>query len=103
MSEGRSERPARVRVRARIHGRVQGVWFRAATQEQARRHGVSGWVRNRPDGAVEALFEGTPEAVALLVAFVRRGPPAAQVARVEELEEDPELPLGPPPEGAQRL
>ena len=103
MSEGHRERRSRIRVRTRIHGRVQGVWFRAATQEQARRHGVSGWVRNRPDGAVEALFEGTPEAVALLVAFVRRGPPAAQVARVEELEEDLEIPLGPPPEGARRL
>jgi len=103
MNEGRSERTARVRLRALIHGRVQGVWFRAATQEQARRRGVTGWVRNRPDGAVEALFEGESEAVAELIAFVRRGPPAAQVARVEALDEDPDLPLGPPPDGALRL
>jgi len=103
MSDASNERPVRVRVRARIHGRVQGVWFRGATQEQARRHGVTGWVRNRPDGAVEVLFEGTPDAVALLMAFVRRGPPAAQVARVEALDEDPDLPLGPPPEDALRL
>lgn len=100
MSEGESTPPARVRVRAVIHGRVQGVWFRGATQKQARRHRVVGWVRNRSDGAVEALFEGPPEAVAKLLVFVRRGPPAARVARVEEVAEDPAIPLGPHPEGA---
>jgi acylphosphatase len=80
----------RVRRRAVIRGRVQGVWFRGATEEQARRRGVDGWVRNRPDGSVEAVFEGAPDAVAALVEFVRRGPPAARVERVEELEEPPE-------------
>jgi acylphosphatase len=76
-----------VRVRARIHGRVQGVWFRGATAEQARLQGVAGWVRNCADGAVEAVFEGPPEAVAALTAFVRRGPPAARVERVELRDE----------------
>jgi acylphosphatase len=79
----------RVRRRAVVHGRVQGVWFRGATQEQAQRRGVDGWVRNRPDGSVEAVFEGAPDDVAALVAFVRRGPPAARVERVDELEEAP--------------
>ena len=81
--------PARVRVRARIRGRVQGVWFRGATAEEARREGVDGWVRNCADGAVEAVFEGRPESVEALVAFVRRGPPAARVESVELGEEAP--------------
>lgn len=78
-----------MRVRVRIRGRVQGVWFRGATQEQARRHGVDGWVRNCDDGAVEAVFEGAAQAVAALLAFARRGPPAARVESVEELPETP--------------
>ena len=81
--------PHRVRVRARIRGRVQGVWFRGATAEEARRQGVDGWVRNCPDGAVEAVFEGRPESVAALVAYVRKGPPAARVESVEIGEEAP--------------
>ena len=79
-----------MRVRARVHGRVQGVWFRGATAEQARVQGVAGWVRNCADGAVEAVFEGSPEAVAALTDFVRRGPPAARVERVEIRDEAPE-------------
>ena len=81
--------PARVRRRAVIHGRVQGVWFRGATQQVAERRGVDGWVRNRKDGSVEAVFEGNPDDVAALVEFVRRGPPAARVERVEEHDEAP--------------
>jgi acylphosphatase len=80
---------ARVRLRAVVHGRVQGVWFRGATEEQANRHNVDGWVRNRPDGCVEAVFEGPQQNVATLIEFVRRGPPAARVERVETLEEMP--------------
>lgn len=89
MSDAPGAPPERVRVRARIHGRVQGVWFRAATQQQARLHGVAGWVCNRPDGAVEAVFEGPAHAVAELVAFVHRGPNGAHVTRVEQTEETP--------------
>lgn len=66
-----------------VHGRVQGVWFRDATREVAQRHGVAGWVRNRPDGAVEALLEGDPRAVERVVDFCRLGPPRAEVTAVE--------------------
>jgi acylphosphatase len=89
MSDAGAPGGARVRLRVVIHGRVQGVYFRGATEQAARRHGVDGWVRNRPDGAVEAVFEGIPEAVAALAAFAREGPPAAQVERVEETHETP--------------
>jgi acylphosphatase len=79
-----------VRRRVIVHGRVQGVWFRGATAEAARAAGVAGWVRNRPDGTVEAVFEGPPEAVARVLDFCRRGPRAARVDRLEEREERPE-------------
>jgi acylphosphatase len=79
-----------VRCRVVVHGRVQGVAFRDATRRQASSRGVSGWVSNRPDGAVEAVFEGDAEAVRSLVGFVREGPRAADVERVEESEEEPE-------------
>jgi acylphosphatase len=91
MSEGAGSGESRVRLRAVIRGRVQGVWFRGATAEEARRRGVDGWVRNRSDGAVEAVFEGAPESVAALAGFVRRGPPSA---RVESVELRDEVPLG---------
>ena len=83
MTKGADHR--RVRVIAR--GRVQGVAFRAYTADEARRAGVAGWVRNRPDGSVEAAFEGARSAVDALLAFVRRGPRAARVASVEVFEE----------------
>jgi acylphosphatase len=89
MSDADGSAPARVRVRARVLGSVQGVWFRGATADEARRQGVDGWVRNCPDGAVEAVFEGRPESVAALVAFVRRGPPSARVEHVDLGEEAP--------------
>jgi acylphosphatase len=79
-----------VRRRVVVHGRVQGVWFRGSTEAEARAAGLAGWVRNRPDGTVEAVFEGTPEAVAALLAFCRRGPRSARVDRVDEFEEPPE-------------
>ena len=63
----------------RIAGRVQGVWFRGWTQDQAQRLKLDGWVRNRRDGSVEALFAGPTEAVDEMVAACRRGPPAASV------------------------
>jgi acylphosphatase len=79
-----------VRRRVVVHGYVQGVFFRDTTRRHAARHGVVGWVTNRPDGAVEAVFEGPPEAVAAMVRFCEAGPRGADVARVETSEEEPE-------------
>ncbi|MBS3956939.1 MAG: acylphosphatase [Clostridiales bacterium] len=73
-----------------VSGRVQGVCFRAATNAEAVRLGVSGWVRNLPDGRVEAVLEGSPEAVAAAIEWCRTGPPRAAVASVEVIAEDPE-------------
>lgn len=73
----------RVRARLLVSGRVQGVGFRWSTVDQARRLGVRGWVRNRPDGRVEAEVEGERPDVEALVAWCRRGPPAAEVDEVE--------------------
>ena len=72
-----------VSLRLRITGRVQGVGFRYAMQSEAARRGLSGWVRNRRDGSVEALAIGEPDMVAALVEHCRRGPPAARVEGVE--------------------
>jgi acylphosphatase len=74
---------ARVRVRVVATGRVQGVWFRDACRERARAEGVSGWVRNRGDGAVEAEFEGPQSSVDRLVAWFGTGPPRARVDSTE--------------------
>jgi acylphosphatase len=79
-----------IRRRVLVHGRVQGVWFRGSTAEQARTAGVRGWVRNRSDGSVEAVFEGDPDGVAALLEFCRRGPRHARVERFEAFEEEPE-------------
>ena len=77
-----------IRRRVVIHGRVQGVFFRDATRRLARQHGVAGWVANRSDGAVEAVFEGDEEAVERLVTFSREGPRGAEVRSVEIEEEE---------------
>ena len=79
-----------VRRRVVVHGRVQGVFFRDTTRREAARRGVAGWVTNRSDGAVEAVFEGRPEAVAAMVEFCESGPRGADVDRVERSEEEPE-------------
>lgn len=72
-----------VRRRIIVHGRVQGVWFRDSTERQARALGVAGWVRNRRDGTVEAVFEGAERAVERAIAYCRQGPPRARVDRVD--------------------
>jgi len=78
-----------VRRRVVVHGRVQGVFFRDSCERMARSAGVSGSVRNRNDGAVEAVFEGEADAVERMVAWCRQGPRRAHVERVEVLEEEP--------------
>ena len=79
-----------IRRRVIVRGLVQGVFFRDSTRRLAQRHGVSGWVANRADGAVEAVFEGEADAVERLVAVSRTGPRGAQVESVEVTEEEPE-------------
>jgi len=83
-----------VRYGVIVHGLVQGVWFRESCRRQASALGVSGWVRNRADGAVEAHFEGPERAVAQAVAWCRRGPPAAEVTGVDVTAEELEGALG---------
>jgi acylphosphatase len=73
-----------------VSGRVQGVFFRDTTRRRAEAAGVAGWIRNTPEGAVEAVFEGDPDAVEELVEFCRRGPSRAEVAEVEVLGEEAE-------------
>lgn len=84
-----------IRKRVVVHGRVQGVFFRDTTRRMAESRGVAGWVRNRPDGTVEAAFEGEPGAVGAMVDFARTGPRGAAVSQVEVVEE--------PAEGAERF
>ena len=76
------------RVHLWISGRVQGVFFRATTRDQARARGLTGWVRNAPDGRVEAEVQGAPTAVEHLIAECRNGPPAAHVTDVAVAEID---------------
>jgi acylphosphatase len=80
--------PARARVRVR--GRVQGVFFRVETRDRARSLGLAGWVRNCPDGTVEAVFEGESERVESMVDWCRRGPSGASVDGVDVKWEEPE-------------
>jgi acylphosphatase len=70
-------------VHFRIEGRVQGVGFRDSLCDVARRFRVDGWVRNRSDGSIEAVARGTPAACESLLAWARRGPPAARVDRID--------------------
>jgi acylphosphatase len=73
-----------------VRGRVQGVFFRDSIQRRADSNGISGWVTNRADGAVEAVFEGEADGVEAMVDFCRRGPSRAEVVDVEVDEEEPE-------------
>ena len=78
-----------VRAHVYISGRVQGVFFRASTREVAKRLGLRGYVRNLPDGRVEAVFEGDEEKVRKAIEWCRRGPPLAIVEKVEVEWEEP--------------
>lgn len=78
------------RRRIRARGRVQGVFFRESTRRAAESRGVAGWVRNAPDGSVEAVFEGDREAVDSMVEFCRRGPGHADVESLDVATEEPE-------------
>jgi acylphosphatase len=87
------------RVRVRIHGRVQGVFFRVETRARAESLGLAGWVSNTPDGSVESLFEGDPDRVDSMVEWCRRGPSGARVDEVEVFEQQ----SGPPERGFRVL
>ena len=76
--------------RAIVRGRVQGVGFRFFAERAARELGVRGWVRNRPDGSVEALAEGEDEALETFIERLKRGPLSSRVDRVEVAEEPPQ-------------
>jgi acylphosphatase len=78
------------RRRVVVSGRVQGVFFRDTARRMAESRGVSGWVRNRSDGSVEAVFEGVEQAVKAMVDFCRQGPRGADVEQIEVREEEPE-------------
>ena len=77
-----------------VRGRVQGVFFRGWTADEARALGLSGWVRNRRDGTVEMVVDGPEDAIAAMVESVHRGPPAARVERVEVADADEAPPRG---------
>lgn len=77
-----------IAIHVRIHGRVQGVWFRAWTEQEARARALRGWVRNRRDGTVEAVFAGSEAAVRDMIGACHEGPPAANVGRIEESPAD---------------
>lgn len=77
-----------------VHGRVQGVWYRGWTVDQARALALDGWVRNRSDGNVEILVSGPDDAIATLIERCREGPPAARVERIEILDADEAVPAG---------
>ena len=78
-----------IRRRIIVSGIVQGVWFRGETKTQAGKAGVSGWVRNLANGDVEAVFEGSLEAVAAMVSWSHRGPDRSTVDEVKVFEEEP--------------
>lgn len=87
-----------IATQVRIEGRVQGVWFRRWTLDQATARGLSGWVRNRRDGTVEAVFQGEEATVGDMVALCWQGPPAALVTKVTE-----QTVAQPAPEGFRQL
>ncbi len=81
-------------ISVKIEGRVQRVWFRGWTVQEARRLGLDGWVRNLPDGSVEAVFAGPDDRLREMVALCRRGPSHARVTKVEQVSFDGEIEPG---------
>ena len=77
------------RVHVRIYGLVQGVFFRANTKKMAEKLGINGWVRNMPDGSVEAVFEGDDDAIEKMIKWCHHGPAMARVERVYVEYEEP--------------
>jgi acylphosphatase len=77
-----------IRARLIIEGRVQGVWFRDSTRNEATRLNLTGWVKNRFDGSVELVAEGPREEVKKLIEWCHHGPPGARVTMVHEIKED---------------
>ena len=75
--------PFQARIRLIVKGRVQGVYFRASTVQQARHLGLTGWVMNRDNGSVEVVAEGRSESIEELIAWCRHGPPGARVDEVD--------------------
>ena len=86
--------PEKVRARVIVGGVVQGVYFRSTTRDMAAGLGLDGWVRNLPDGRVEAVFEGDRESVDKAVVWVHHGPPRAAVQGIERFDEEPSGLLG---------
>ena len=80
----------RVCYTVRVHGRVQGVGFRYSTQTKAEQFGVAGWVRNEPDGTVSVKCEGSSEAVQRFLAYLKQGPPTAEVTSTEVTTSTPD-------------
>ena len=91
---GSGEVSANVSAKVRIYGKVQGVWFRAWAAREAERLALRGWVRNRVDGSVEAVFHGAESAVRAMIARCSVGPPAALVERIEETPVQEPVPAG---------
>lgn len=90
-ADGSAEnRGARERAHVRVSGRVQGVFFRDAARDEARRLNLAGWISNLPDGRVEAVFEGDPDAVGEILRWCERGPEQASVQDVEVSYEEPQ-------------
>src|SRR5512139_365034 len=83
-----------LRAHVIVQGRVQGVWFRASTKEAADRIGVHGWVRNLPDGSVEAVFEGEKKKVEEVIGWCYRGPSGAKVSKIDIVWEPPKGEFG---------
>ena len=77
-------------IRAVVKGRVQGVFFRVSTREEARRLGLTGWVRNLSDGSVECFAQGPQTAIDRLVLFLHKGPSSARVEKVDIHEDNPD-------------